>query len=1149
MKKNVFFLSLFLSLFHYIVIAQTTSNLGPYSYTVSGSSYQMTASFTTQSWGETYMLITFKNTGTTSIDLSKGSEIWFNCANIPTVINYPILGNLSYPTSEKITAIPRGAYKIVQTQVNFPNETWANSKLGINQQFAINYSLGLNLQNSDFSTIAQSIRLYANGWTRPNLYVPLTINFSGISNTPMTINVRDRATNTVNSYRVASGTQINVFDGNAIDIWGKDSLANTTLFKSSYTMANPLTVTAGVVTSVSLPFTTSALSLGVMSIQVNGLPSGTTSKLSITSTTYPISKEISIVNGLNSIASIPYDTYNISVTRYANEATNTLAVPAYASSFSFLNSTVGPLMVAFTSSTIKPFNVDGWPKYLSMGTITLADEGNDGALSKTPLNAIFKYSGSGMGDTGVLLDGSSSNFPTTKTIQQARRLENNYASMYPNTITNVMPVMVHYTAQASGGGIGEIDVYNDVNLQIHYRNLIRETKTMLSFKDDKHPYPATYVLNPDLLGAQQQAYNPNGFNDTEIYNHTIHVNEQLISALVAEGLSTNNLPKFSNNWLGYYQSINYLIKTIGQGAIKFGWQLNVWATGTALWVFDTNNLAQSKAKQVTTFVNDKLGVFSGSWKPDFVVLDRYEADCFSPRGQNYAYNTQAWDRFVEYATEIGKNLNLPIMLWQIPGGHLVTKNETINNYNIQGHSSASATYFLGDKNVGIGTNNVRSDVLSLPLLPINTVYNTNATNIGQWLNQTPNYDYSKSQLQKLADKNIFSILWGGGETIAVAPIGTNGNDDGWLANKLLNYYSDKVYQLQTNGTVTPSVNISYPSNNSTFNVGSNITFTVSINNATVTQVSYYNGATLLGTSNTSPFSYTLNNVSAGSYSITAQAITTNGTLISTPINIVVSTSTCTAVPVVSLSTPTVLGNAPATVTLNATVAVTCGNISKVEFYNGNNLLSTISAAPYSFNWSNVAAGTYTITAKAYANNNSATSLPVTLTVSPSTSTVSCAGVAPWKSSTIYSKAGINVTYGGRLYTSMYWTQGNTPIFPYVQGNPWKDLGVCPTSTGSARINTELVSSIEPNDAMFTVYPNPSQGVVTVSFYVNEDNSGIKFEVFDEASKNVFNFQKTYSKGNQKETFNFNKYTPQVYLLRVTTENGHKLGTSKFVLEQ
>ena len=813
--KKIIFISISLLLgFIGNSFAQTSISYGPYSYTYGNNNYNISTTFITQTWGETYLLVTLTNTGSSAINLSGGSEVWFNGYSTPTIINYPTLGGLSYPSNAIITNLPRGTFSLLQTKILFPNEPWATTALASGNSFSINYSLGSNTANSNFQSIAQSCRLYGNGWVRPNLFVPLTINITGNQNVQQSVVVNDKTTTTKTTYRINSSATINVYDGDSLALWGNDTLVGNTLYHSTYTAQSPLLMKASSSnTDVTLPYTFMTIPTGTMTIQVAGLPTGASTKLLASSSTYPIIKEISIVNGLNAIASIPFDTYTISVNRYANEATNSLAVPTYTPSYSFANASTSALNVTFTPSIIKPFGIDGWAKYLSMGGITLGDAGNDLGLSQTPLNAIFKYSGSGLGDTGILLDDSSPNFPTTKTIQQARRLEANYATLYPNFTSKVMPVMVHYTAQASGGGIGEIDVYNDTNLQIHYRNLIRETKKMMSFRDATHPFPATYVLNPDLLGAQQQSYSLDNFNDNEIYNHLIQVNGQLVSALLAEGLSTASLPVFTNNWLGYYQSINYLIKTIGEGAIKFGWQLNVWATGTSLWVYDANNLASVKAQQVTSFVNDKLGVFSGTWKPDFVVLDRYEADCFSVRGQNYAYNTQAWDRFVDYSAEIGKNLNLPVMLWQIPGGHLITNNETIMNYDIPSHSSASATYFLGDKNVGIGTNNVRSSVLSLPLLPISSVYNTTATTIGQWLNQTPNYDYGKSQLQKLADKNIFSILWGGGETISVATIGTNGNDDGWLANKLKGYYDNgKVYQIQT--TPCPTIlTLTNPANN------------------------------------------------------------------------------------------------------------------------------------------------------------------------------------------------------------------------------------------------------------------------------------------------------------------------------------------------
>ncbi|WP_222619116.1 Ig-like domain-containing protein [Undibacterium hunanense] len=50
--------------------------------------------------------------------------------------------------------------------------------------------------------------------------------------------------------------------------------------------------------------------------------------------------------------------------------------------------------------------------------------------------------------------------------------------------------------------------------------------------------------------------------------------------------------------------------------------------------------------------------------------------------------------------------------------------------------------------------------------------------------------------------------------------------------------------------------------------------------------------------------------------------------------------------------------------MNATAAGSDGGIAKVEFYNGTILLSIVTAAPYGFNWSNVASVTYSLTAKA-----------------------------------------------------------------------------------------------------------------------------------------------------------------------------------------
>ncbi len=55
--------------------------------------------------------------------------------------------------------------------------------------------------------------------------------------------------------------------------------------------------------------------------------------------------------------------------------------------------------------------------------------------------------------------------------------------------------------------------------------------------------------------------------------------------------------------------------------------------------------------------------------------------------------------------------------------------------------------------------------------------------------------------------------------------------------------------------------------------------------------------------------------------------------------------------------------------------------AKVDFYNGSTLLGTDTSSPYAFTWTNVAAGSYTLTARATDNGNATgTSSVVNVTV-------------------------------------------------------------------------------------------------------------------------------------------------------------------------
>src|SRR5690606_25035404 len=68
--------------------------------------------------------------------------------------------------------------------------------------------------------------------------------------------------------------------------------------------------------------------------------------------------------------------------------------------------------------------------------------------------------------------------------------------------------------------------------------------------------------------------------------------------------------------------------------------------------------------------------------------------------------------------------------------------------------------------------------------------------------------------------------------------------------------------------------------------------------------------------------------------------------------------------------------------ISAAASIADGSIQKVEFYNGSAKLGEDSSSPYTYTWTNVSAGNYTITAKAINNTGDMASASVAITVTP-----------------------------------------------------------------------------------------------------------------------------------------------------------------------
>jgi hypothetical protein len=184
----------------------------------------------------------------------------------------------------------------------------------------------------------------------------------------------------------------------------------------------------------------------------------------------------------------------------------------------------------------------------------------------------------------------------------------------------------------------------------------------------------------------------------------------------------------------------------------------------------------------------------------------------------------------------------------------------------------------------------------------------------------------------------------------------------------------------------PTVNITVPTNNAIFTAPAsiNITANAADSDGTIQRVEFFNGPTLLGTSTTAPYAFNWTNVPAGTYSLAARA-TDNLNAQTTSAVVSVTVTVPNQPPVVSLTAPAnnATFTAPATFNITANASDPDGTIQRVEFLNGATLLGTSTAAPYSFNWTNVAIGTYAVTARAFDNAGAAsTSAIVNVIVNP-----------------------------------------------------------------------------------------------------------------------------------------------------------------------
>lgn len=188
-----------------------------------------------------------------------------------------------------------------------------------------------------------------------------------------------------------------------------------------------------------------------------------------------------------------------------------------------------------------------------------------------------------------------------------------------------------------------------------------------------------------------------------------------------------------------------------------------------------------------------------------------------------------------------------------------------------------------------------------------------------------------------------------------------------------------LIEIYIHGYEPPSVSITSPLNNAIFHEGDNITITTNvIATCGIAKVEFYQGNTKLGESTTSPYTFTWNNVSAGSYALKAIVTDNCGVTISSSIvNVIVTSSQGTIV--INITKPTSGATLQNVVDVNAKVYDTRfgtsdgSGISEVIFYllKGSTVVQSHQELTSSYDWSldvaGLASGDYMLKVIAYSN--------------------------------------------------------------------------------------------------------------------------------------------------------------------------------------
>jgi hypothetical protein len=307
--------------------------------------------------------------------------------------------------------------------------------------------------------------------------------------------------------------------------------------------------------------------------------------------------------------------------------------------------------------------------------------------------------------------------------------------------------------------------------------------------------PVGYVIEPDFIGYMMQN---SGLQPSQIMAR--------VDQAYAAGVLTSADPQFPNTLEGLVKAVNYLVQKRSRNA-WYGWQINIWSdaqsgasTNGLMHITDSAEkgwaagrpFIAASAQRVANYYN-AAGITS--YGASFISFDKYGYDGGAAGNAKWQFNADHWNNYLYYVQTLNAALKKPVVLWQLPAGHVngtVGTNPatgapfaTLTNATSKHYEDTAPTYFFGDT------------FTATPSVFAASYYKTNAAGDPKVTSNGAQITWG-SHLQEAKNAGVVSLMFGAGVGDSTDNIGLGNQpltDDRWWLVKANRYLQGAVVPL------------------------------------------------------------------------------------------------------------------------------------------------------------------------------------------------------------------------------------------------------------------------------------------------------------------------------------------------------------------